>query len=139
MTFCEHASCISVLVQTEAHIFIHKWNNAFSFFIIINTFFWSSFSEPRVGRRELLFFSFEVENLLVYGRSNGHFSGQALASSKEVQLLKFKALYTIRRVLLELSCTYEEGRKGLARGSGRGTGKSEIEWSDMDVRLSYKF
>ena len=122
----------------QKHTFLFINGKCILFFIIINTFFWSSFSEPRVGRRELLFFSFEVENLLVYGRSNGHFSGQALASSKEVQLLKFKALYTIRRVLLELSCTCD-GRKGLARGGGRGTGKSEIEWSDMDVRLSYKF
>lgn len=129
--------CLSLCKQKHTFLFINGIMHSL-FFIIINTFFWSSFSEPRVGRRELLFFSFEVENLLVYGRSNGHFSGQALASSKEVQLLKFKALYTIRRVLLELSCTCD-GRKGLARGGGRGAGKSEIEWSDMDVRLSYKF
>lgn len=85
-----------------------------------------------------MFFSFEVENLLVYGRSSGHFSGRALASSKEVQLLKVKAVCTIRRVLLVLFCTCDR-RKVLARGGGRGTGKSGIEWSDMDVRLLYKF
>lgn len=127
------------LCKQKHTFFIHKWNNVFSFLLLLLTlFFGSSFSEPRVERRERLFFSFEVENLLVYGRSSGHFSGQALASSREVQLPKVKAVCTIRRVLLELFYPSDR-RKGLARGGGRGTGKSGIEWSDMDADFRTSF